>query len=112
MRRHGRYWAVGPLVLYGARGPRPDGPSRATVIAGKKLGGAVERNRAKRLLREAFRLQLPYIKRGWDLVWIARPSLKGVEFGRVQAAVTECIKRAHLYEDPGSGGDPVIPADR
>jgi ribonuclease P protein component len=101
---------VGPLVLLAAPGPDPAGPTRLAVIAGKKIGGAVERNRAKRWFRETFRRQLPYIKQGWDLLLIARPSIGQSEYARVDRAVTDALKRAGLYENTGPVGDPVLPA--
>jgi ribonuclease P protein component len=58
------------LVLLGER---PDGASRLGIVASRKVGGAVERNRAKRLVREAFRLHPEAIPSGVDLVVIVRP---------------------------------------
>ena len=54
--------------------PRDDQPLiRAGFTATKRIGGAVERNRAKRRLREAARLLLPAHGRpGFDYVFIAR----------------------------------------
>jgi ribonuclease P protein component len=50
-RAHGRY-----LTIIAAPAPGPD--SRIGIVASKKLGGAVVRNRAKRLIREVFRTQV------------------------------------------------------
>lgn len=48
-----------------------DGPARVAFVAGRKVGGAVQRNRAKRRLRGAVRsVELPS---GVDLVVVARP---------------------------------------
>src|SRR3569623_582464 len=60
-------------VLVQAR-PRDDAPLvRAGFTATKRIGGAVERNRAKRRLREAARLLLPQLgSPGFDYVFIAR----------------------------------------
>ena len=60
-------------VLVQAR-PRDDLPLvRAGFTATKRIGGAVERNRAKRRLREAARLLLPaFASPGFDYVFIAR----------------------------------------
>jgi ribonuclease P protein component len=110
VRKSGRSWAIGPLVIYAAPGPQAGAPTRIAFVAGKKLGDSVERNQAKRWMREAFRLQLPYIKQGWDLLLIARPSLRQADFRRVQAALADGLKKAQLYEDPGPGGNPPLPA--
>jgi len=102
---------VGPLVLTAAPGAQAAAPNRAAFITGKKIGHAVERNRAKRWLREAFRLQLPYIKAGWDIILIARPSIGGSDFRRVEAALAESLKRARLYEDHRPLGHPPVSKD-
>ena len=56
--------------------PRP-GPSRAAWVTGKRVGGAVARNRARRLLREAWRALWPNVQEGHDLVLVARGPFKG-----------------------------------
>ena len=62
---------VTPLfVLYAQKTRRKD--IRLGLTVGKKLGGAVERNRAKRVLRAAFRNCSPHIVSGVDFVVVAR----------------------------------------
>lgn len=63
--------------------PRRAGKNRLGIVTGKKVGNAVKRNRARRVIREAFRLFDPVIKektdRRFDFVFVARaktPSLK------------------------------------
>jgi ribonuclease P protein component len=51
----------------------PDGRTRLGIVASKRVGGAVERNRAKRLVREIFRLHRAEFPRGADVVVVARP---------------------------------------
>lgn len=51
--------------------PGPDGevrPTRIGITATRKTGKAVRRNRARRLVREAFRLNLPAMKPGYSMV--------------------------------------------
>ncbi len=45
---------------------------RIGITAGKKIGNAVSRNRAKRVIREAFRQLAPRIEGGYDFVFVAR----------------------------------------
>ncbi len=63
--------ALGPLVVHG----RPNGLDhpRLGLSVGRKVGAAVERNRIKRLLREAFRRMQHDFPRGYDLVIVVRP---------------------------------------
>ncbi len=63
--------------------PRRAGKNRIGIVTGKKIGNAVKRNRARRIIREAFRLLDPVIKektdRRFDFVFVARvvtPSMK------------------------------------
>ncbi len=50
---------------------------RLGILAGKALGGAVQRNRVKRLFREAFRLHREELPGGCDIVAIPRPRQNG-----------------------------------
>jgi ribonuclease P protein component len=59
------------LLLLAAR--NDDGPPRLGVVASRKVGCAVMRNRCKRLVREAFRLHQHALPRGLDVVVIVRP---------------------------------------
>ncbi len=51
--------------------------NRMGITAGKKVGGAVERNRAKRIIRAAYRLTEQDFPIGCDLVFVARDSIEG-----------------------------------
>lgn len=85
-----------PLVVLVAVRSTEDRP-RVGVTAGRSVGGAVQRNRAKRLLREAMRMLLPEIRPGWDLILIARQALPAATYGQVQAALSQLIRRAALF---------------
>ena len=94
VRRVGRTWASGLVVLNAA--PNGEGRVRCGFVAGKKVGGAVERNRARRLMKEAMRLKLSTIKPGWDLVWIARAGIAGVKLDAVSKAVDDLLSRSKV----------------
>jgi ribonuclease P protein component len=71
--REGRSHASRHLVVYAF--PRADGEApRLGVSVGRKLGGAVERNRVKRLLRDAFWARVDTLPAGLDFVIVARPA--------------------------------------
>ena len=72
---------------------------RVGVTAGRSLGGAVQRNRAKRLLREATRSQALLLQPGHDLMLIARSPLLKSDFAEIQAAIRNLLLRANLYTD-------------
>ena len=73
--RRGRSAASRHLVVYAfARDDRPPGtPARLGLSVSRKVGGAVERNRVKRVLREQFAALQPGLPGGIDVVVIARP---------------------------------------
>lgn len=109
VRRDGQSHAH-PLVVLVARQRQPDelrqpGPNRAAgpaaderprlgFVAGKSVGGAVARNRAKRLLREASRGCEAVVSPGWDLLLIARKPLAEAELPAVRKALYDLLRRA------------------
>ena len=68
------------------------------VAAGRTVGTAVRRNRAKRLLRAAMQGLIQAIAPGWDLVLIARPALVTSDYFEVRQALIGLLRRAQLVE--------------
>ena len=66
--------ADGQMVIFGYPNGLPY--PRLGISASRRLGGAVARNRWKRLLREAFRLRRSELPEGIDLIVIPRPQAK------------------------------------
>ena len=94
--QQGGTWAH-PLVILRARA-NGLAQSRVAFVAGKKVGGAVARNRAKRLLRESARQLFPQIAPGYDLVLIGRGAILETRQPVVAAAVAELLRRAKLLK--------------
>ena len=74
--------------------------SRIGVITTRKIGNAVIRARARRLLREAFRLRQPCLAQPVDVVLIARSSVVGRNFAGVEKDFIAALKRAGLFREP------------
>jgi ribonuclease P protein component len=72
---------------------------RVGVAAGRTVGTAVKRNRAKRLLREAMRPLIPSLASGWDLILIARPALASSTLTDTRQALINVLQRAQLISN-------------
>jgi ribonuclease P protein component len=96
--RQGRSHAGRDLVLYVfPRGEEDDSSPRLGLSVSRKVGGAVDRNRVKRVLREAFALESARLPAGSDAVVIARAGAKDLAaregLAGVQAALAELIDK-------------------
>lgn len=92
VRRTGKSFAH-PFVVLVVRENLLD-KRRIGIVAGRRVGGAVDRNRAKRLLRVAADQQLANVPYGWDALLIARQAIHDCNQEDVSAAVGDLIARA------------------
>ena len=101
VRREGRSWGSSLLTLNAATSRRR--VSRCGFVVSKRIGKSVDRNRARRRVREVVRLIYDRIAPGWDLVFVARsPALSTVSFAHIQAEVEQLLRRAGVWREPPS----------
>ena len=97
VRANHRSWSHPLLVCYVS--PRADqGRSRVAIVAGRRVGKAVIRNRVKRRVREAVRALYAQLAPGFDVVLIGRPPAAEASFIAIQEALARLAQRAGLVK--------------
>jgi ribonuclease P protein component len=99
VRQVGERLAQGCLIANWQKLPA-DASARLGVVTSRKIGGAVERSRARRLLRESFRLHQYDLAQPVDMVLVARNSIAGKAFADVEKDYVTALKRAGLLVKP------------
>lgn len=97
LRQVGRRLAHGCLIANWVA-VSAESQSRLGVITSRKVGNAVVRNRARRLLRESFRRHQLEFAAPVDIVLVARPSIAGKTFAEVERVFLSAIRKAGLLK--------------
>ncbi|MDH5507690.1 MAG: ribonuclease P protein component [Anaerolineae bacterium] len=98
VRRLGRSYAH-PLVVLIAF-PNQIAQTRIGVSAGRAVGGAVQRNRAKRILRAAVVPLMSSIPPGYDIALLARRKILGEKSTALQPVIASLLKKANILPKP------------
>lgn len=90
----GKSYANKYLVMYILNNETEE--NRIGISVSKKVGNSVVRHRVTRLIRESVRLNDDTVKKGYDIVIVARPFVKGREFKEVENAFLHLVKLHRL----------------
>ena len=94
-RQQGERLAQGCLIANWNKLPDGTRP-KLGVVTSKKIGGAVARSRARRLIRETFRRHQHEFAQPVELVLVARNSIAGKDFAGVEKDFLAALRRARL----------------
>jgi ribonuclease P protein component len=97
VRRSGKSYAhpLIVLVVLPAEGER----TRFGVTAGRSVGNAVQRNKAKRLVREALRSLLPKVRPGWKIILISRNPILNANLTEIYICLVQLFYKAKLINE-------------
>lgn len=88
--KKGRYVVTKAVVVYFV--DNQTDIVRTGFSVSKKIGKSVVRNRTKRLLKEAVRLNMPIFEKGVDLVFVARAGMKDITYSEVEKTIRYLFK--------------------
>ena len=91
------------VVVYCRRNGRKE--NRLGVTVSTKIGGAVQRNRVRRRLKEIYRLNEGSLPSGYDVVIVARMRSRYASFGELEASVISLFRRLNINGQQPVTGD-------
>ena len=76
-----------------------DSIRRIGLITSRKVGNAVERNLAKRRLREIFRTNKHKLTPGLDIIFILKPEIRLTGYSELKKTILDCLKKVNCYNE-------------
>lgn len=95
--KHGKYEVGRLCVMY--RMPVAKQKTKIGFVTGKKVGGAVQRNRGRRLMKEVYRLHQHEIRDGYHIVLVGRANLSHADYSKVEREMMYLFRRSKLLKD-------------
>jgi len=71
--------------------------NRSAFLASKKIGNSVERNRAKRLMKESHRQIKERLAGGYDMIFVARKTIRDQKMEDVSKSMEAAVKKLGLF---------------
>jgi ribonuclease P protein component len=102
--RRGRFWSNPEMAVHVLS--RPESGTQFGFVVGKKVGGAVQRNRVRRLLREACRALVPGVRAGVDVVIVGRPAATGAALAQLKDGMRALFQRAGIWTETVAAAPP------
>jgi len=97
VRQEGKSYAHRSIVLYLL--PNQNEMNRIAIIAGRSVGGAVQRNLAKRRIRSAFQSIQKELSQGFDVVLIARKAILTWPYSNLLSEINTLFRNSGLLKD-------------
>ena len=72
------------------------GGGQVAFVVGRRVGGAVVRNRTRRIMRAAWYELVPRTPEGYDVAWVARRAVRGAKTQDLVAEMDDLLTRAQV----------------
>lgn len=95
--KHGTFLVDSFCVVY--KMPVGKQITKVGFVTGKKVGNAVQRNRARRLMKEVYRIHQHEIREGYNIVIVGRDPLKQASYKEVEHSIMKLLRRSKLLKN-------------